>query len=649
MTIFFFTKTNFLLSSLLLCLVSTNAFTQSISYDNHTGSWDETQTWQGGSIPTKNITNENIIINGYVTLTGNLNFNGTGIISINDTLVVTGDISCANPGGSGTTTNISLGAAGVLIVLGDLSSKNKIEIDNGGRIVIGGSLTSNGSKATYSGSPGSAIYAINGGGGFNLSNCINGSTSNCLGIASQLFQTPIGQFFSTLTSTYSISVNSTCFTNSGTPVSLSYSPSPAAGTINKINWYKDGNSVCSNCLTTFTSWSAGTYASSYTLISDNKTYWAKSIAVLGATSAISGNTSVLAGSTNTYSIAAVTNASSYTWVVPAGSTILSGQGSQSIVLKAGTQVGVLTVTPVNGPSQGCMSSLMINIKDPTCDCSGSAYWSKNNYTGLWSDPNSWGNSNNGTTPLPPPTDPNNSQTLCISGTITLNGNLKLATSNQYICDTLIITGDLLADNPTLTVGPKGVLIVLGNYVGKSGGINNQGRIIIAGTYTEPYQIVSGSGKTYIFDPAPSIPTWETKPVDNKNTLQTNDPILYNYFLSISCGVGVNGGTIGNANQTICFGSPAASLTNITIASPGVFNYQWYSSNTTNNPATAGWSTIPGAINSSYSPGVVSQSTYYYRKATKGSGCIANSNVASVLVYPNPNVGPLNSKDELNGR
>ncbi len=63
---------------------------------------------------------------------------------------------------------------------------------------------------------------------------------------------------------------------------------------------------------------------------------------------ISGSSSVCPNSIgNVYTISAVTNATSYTWTVPAGWTITSGQGTVSITASAGVTGGNITVRAVN--------------------------------------------------------------------------------------------------------------------------------------------------------------------------------------------------------------------------------------------------------------------------------------------------------------
>lgn len=75
--------------------------------------------------------------------------------------------------------------------------------------------------------------------------------------------------------------------------------------------------------------------------------------------AISGNTGACINSTNEiYSIASVPGASSYTWTVPAGASISSGQGSNSITVNWGTTSGNICVTANSScgtSNQSCIS------------------------------------------------------------------------------------------------------------------------------------------------------------------------------------------------------------------------------------------------------------------------------------------------------
>jgi subtilisin-like proprotein convertase family protein len=96
---------------------------------------------------------------------------------------------------------------------------------------------------------------------------------------------------------------------------------------------------------------------------------------------ITGNTTVCSGSTNTYSITSVSGATGYTWTVPSGATINSGQGTTSISVTFGTSSGNVSVTANNscGSSTARTSAITVNtvpaqpgtITGNTTVCSGS--------------------------------------------------------------------------------------------------------------------------------------------------------------------------------------------------------------------------------------------------------------------------------------
>ncbi len=86
---------------------------------------------------------------------------------------------------------------------------------------------------------------------------------------------------------------------------------------------------------------------------------------VGAAGSISGLSTVWHGQTSvTYSIASASGATTYTWTVPSGAGITSGQGTTSITVNYGCAAvsGNVTVTPANG--NGCAggsSSLFVTV------------------------------------------------------------------------------------------------------------------------------------------------------------------------------------------------------------------------------------------------------------------------------------------------
>jgi predicted outer membrane repeat protein len=79
-------------------------------------------------------------------------------------------------------------------------------------------------------------------------------------------------------------------------------------------------------------------------------------------STISGNSSVCASTTNTYSISPVSGATGYTWAVPGGATINSGQGTPSISVIYGANSGSVSVTASNacGTSSAQTKAVTVN-------------------------------------------------------------------------------------------------------------------------------------------------------------------------------------------------------------------------------------------------------------------------------------------------
>ncbi|MDZ7366568.1 MAG: hypothetical protein ONB43_11950 [candidate division KSB1 bacterium] len=83
---------------------------------------------------------------------------------------------------------------------------------------------------------------------------------------------------------------------------------------------------------------------------------------VGAAGAITGSSSVCANATGvSYSISAVSGATSYTWTVPAGASVASGQGTTSITVDWGATSGNVTVTPSNSCNTGTANSLAVTV------------------------------------------------------------------------------------------------------------------------------------------------------------------------------------------------------------------------------------------------------------------------------------------------
>jgi endo-1,4-beta-D-glucanase Y len=81
-----------------------------------------------------------------------------------------------------------------------------------------------------------------------------------------------------------------------------------------------------------------------------------------AAGTITGVATTCANATGvTYSIAAVTGATGYTWTVPTGATITNGSNTRSITVTFGTTGGNVTVTPTNTCGSGTASSTTVAV------------------------------------------------------------------------------------------------------------------------------------------------------------------------------------------------------------------------------------------------------------------------------------------------
>lgn len=90
------------------------------------------------------------------------------------------------------------------------------------------------------------------------------------------------------------------------------------------------------------------------------------IQIPSAPGAISGPVSGCVNSTgNVYSITPVPGASSYTWNVPAGATITSGQGTNSITVTFGTNSGNICVSATNTCGTSSQTCLAVNLLSQT--------------------------------------------------------------------------------------------------------------------------------------------------------------------------------------------------------------------------------------------------------------------------------------------
>ncbi|MCX6274497.1 MAG: SBBP repeat-containing protein, partial [Bacteroidetes bacterium] len=327
------------------------------------------------------------------------------------------------------------------------------------------------------------------------------------------------------------------------------------------------------------------------------------------TTSISGTLSFCSGSST--QLCATGGFASYAWS--------TGATTQCITVSTATTVSV-TVTDANGCSGSAQATSIVNPV-PTALCSstpaicgtanGTASVNASGGTGTLTYSWSNGGSNSSITGLAAGpysvtvSDANQCSASC-STTVASQGStvsVIIDQVNQPSCNNGGLDGSMCAN----VTGATGVVTYVWSPSGSTQCITGLGD----GTYS--VMVTDGNGCT-----ASSQATTIARPV----CCQVTDP-----------------GSIGY-DESHC--GPFTPSTIVSVADPsgglGTIQYVWlYNYVNVPNNGNNGWVLIPGATNSSYSPGPITQTTYYLR-CSRRSGCSTysgESNIVSKIVNPVP--------------
>jgi hypothetical protein len=91
----------------------------------------------------------------------------------------------------------------------------------------------------------------------------------------------------------------------------------------------------------------------------------QTVVLPGAAGPISGPSTVCKNNTGSFSVGAITGATSYVWTVPSGTTITSGQGTTNISVSYGVSSvsGNVSVYGANGAGNGTASNLFVTVNE----------------------------------------------------------------------------------------------------------------------------------------------------------------------------------------------------------------------------------------------------------------------------------------------
>jgi hypothetical protein len=215
--------------------------------------------------------------------------------------------------------------------------------------------------------------------------------------------------------------------------------------------------------------------------------------------------------------------------------------------------------------------------------------------------------------------------VTIGGTLTMNG----ASASTYVRngDTLTIGepgGSLTSSfsgGSLLYIEAGGVVIVNGNLQFNSGSLATiNGELIINGNFTgNNSSAISGTGT---MNTTGKITNNSGGTVFGSGNDCTTGPCSGNNLCATN--------TIATA-QTICSAATPAALTGNNPG--GSYTYQWEVSTTS---STTGFTNIAGATSQGYSPGALTQDTWYRRTTTNGT-CTATN--VGIKITVNPNLTP----------
>ncbi|MFN8249958.1 MAG: PKD-like domain-containing protein [Ferruginibacter sp.] len=207
---------------------------------------------------------------------------------------------------------------------------------------------------------------------------------------------------------------------------------------------------------------------------------------------ISGQASVCAATGGfVYSISSVTNATTYTWVVPAGWTINSGQGTTSITVTSGNAGGNITVTAGNFCGNSPVRSLAVSV-------TATGTW-LGVVSPIWTNPANWCGgvptaSTNVVIPAGTPHSPRIPANASANN-ITIAGGASLTIDDGYlkVYGTITATNNLFADDGTVEFAGNTFQTIAANtfnnneveylVINNSNGVGLAGKLDVYGSVT----------------------------------------------------------------------------------------------------------------------------------------------------------------------
>ena len=361
---------------------------------------------------------------------------------------------------------------------------------------------------------------------------------------------------------------------------------------------------------------------------------------LPSTSVITGSTTPACSATGVpYSVTS-TAGSTYTWTVPAGATVATGQGTNSITVNFGTTNGNVSVTERNAAGcDGTQRTLTISLQgcgldanfeaDQLAICIGSSVTFTNTSTGTsGSTTYSW-NFGAGATPASITGIGPHAVAYSTTGSKTVSLVITEGASNTETKTGYITVNPINTINRTSAVGT-----------------DNQTVCINTAISNITYSTTGATGATFSGFPSGLTVGWSSNVVTISGTPSTAGTYNYTITLTGGCGNISTGGTINvsanntagtaSSTPTVCINTAMAPVTHITTGATGI-------GSATGLPAGVSANWASNTISISGTP--TASGTFNYSIPLTG-GCGSVNATGSITVAATNTVGAASSAPNL---
>ena len=355
-----------------------------------------------------------------------------------------------------------------------------------------------------------------------------------------------------------------------------------------------------------------------------------------------------------FTTSSIATADNYTWTVPAGASVTSGQGTTSATVDFGSMVGGtydICVAPSNlcGPAPQCCYCIVVEecvppVIGPICTASSTETVCEGatisvNETGGDATSWSWSGPNGFTSFSQNPTI-SSSATTAMSGTYSVTvSDASTATSE---CTTTITvnanpSATTTATSPTCsgtTPNSDGTITLSGFTTGDKYDFNIGGTYTGTATYATGSTSIAAGGVITNTEANPTTSQIYTVRIFNSSGCYTDINVT---ILETSCAC-TDPILTDLTDETICFGSSFTTSNVTTSVTNGVsVTYQWYDNNGTNNPGTNAMSGQTTATLTAL-PTAAGSYSYIVEATNTGDGTCKATKVVNLTVENQPEAG-----------